>query len=177
MNFIGSVIIACEVGFWVFIVAGLVTRYIFNQKRVGLFLLAMTPVVDLILIIVTSVDIYQGAVPTTAHGIAPIYIAFSIVYGRSMIRWADEHFLYYVKRAGTKPVRRIGMDYAKHSMKGSLQHIVAYVIGGAMLLCMIFYIGNHTDTTALQNTLKLWGVIVLIDNAISITYFIWPRQK
>ncbi|MGM8216269.1 hypothetical protein ACLIA0_11925 [Bacillaceae bacterium W0354] len=177
MNFIAWTIVACEIGFWVFIIAGLVTRYIFNQKKVGLFLLAMTPVVDLILIIVTGIDIYQGAVPTIAHGIAPIYIAISIIFGKSMIKWADERFLYYVKREGAKPVRRIGIDHAKHSMKGSLQHVLAFIIGGAMLLFMIYYIGNNTDTMALQETLKVWGVIVIIDIVISISYFIWPREK
>lgn len=94
-----------------------------------------------------------------------------------MIRWADERFLYYVKREGTKPLRRTGIDHAKHSMKGSLQHVLAYIIGGAMLLFMIYYIGNNADTTALQDLLKFWGVIVVIDNAISVTYFIWPRKK
>lgn len=94
-----------------------------------------------------------------------------------MIRWADERFLYYVKRGATKPVRRIGFDYAKHSMKGSLQHVLAYIIGGAMLLFMIYYIGINADTTALRDILKFWGVIVVIDNAISVTYFISPRKK
>jgi hypothetical protein len=177
MNFIAWTIVACEVGFWVFIIAGLVTRYNFNRKKAGLLLLAMTPAVDLILIIVTSVDIYRGAVPTIAHGIAPIYIAVSIVYGKNIIRWADERFLYYVKREGTKPVRRIGIDHAKHGMKGSLQHVLAYIIGGSILLFMIYYIGNNEDTTALRDILKFWGVIVVIDNAISVTYFIWPRKK
>lgn len=177
MNFIAWTIIACEIGFWVFIIAGLVTRYIFNKRKLGLVLLAMTPVVDLLLFIVTGLDIYRGAVPTFAHAIAPIYIAVSIVYGKSMIRWADERFLYYVKREGTKPIRRIGMDYAKHSMKGSLQHVLAFIIGGAMLLLIVNYIGNKTDTSILQETLRLWGIVVIVDLVFSITYFIFPRKK
>ncbi len=62
-------------------------------------------------------------------------------------------------------------------MKGSLQHILAYMIGGAVLLFMIYYIGNDTDTTVLESTLKFWGIIVIVDNVISLTYFIWPREK
>ncbi|APC47646.1 hypothetical protein BME96_05460 [Virgibacillus halodenitrificans] len=176
MNLVAWLIVVCEISFWVFIIAGLVTRYIFNQKKAGLLLLAMTPLVDVVLFIVTGIDIYRGAVPTIAHSIAPLYIAISIVYGKSMIRWADERFLYYVKREGPKPKRRIGMDYAKHSMKGSLQHVLAYMIGGAMLLFMIYYIGTDVDTTELWATLRVWGIIVIIDNAISISYFIWPRK-
>lgn len=90
---------------------------------------------------------------------------------------ADERFLYYVKREGSKPKRRIGMDYAKHSMKGSLQHVLAYIIGGLLLLFMIFYVGENGNTATLWGTLNTWGIIVLIDIVISITYFIWPRKK
>ncbi len=177
MNFIAWLIVACEISFWIFIIAGLIARYIFNRKTAGLFLLAMIPIVDLVLIVVTSIDIYRGAEITLAHSIAPIYLAVSLVYGKTMINWADERFLYYVKQEGPKPIRRIGMDFAKHSMKGSLQHVLAYIIGGTLLLFMIFYIGDSSKTEILWATLRLWGIIVLIDNAISITYFIWPRKK
>lgn len=137
----------------------------------------MTPVTDLVLIIVTGIDIYHGATPTIAHSVAPAYLALSIVYGKSMIRWSDERFLYYVKREGEKPKRKIGMEYAKHSMSGTLKHILAYIFGGAILLLMIFYIGDKSKTEELWATLNFWGIVVLIDIFISITYFIWPRKK
>lgn len=176
MNFVAWTIVACEVGFWVFIGAGLITRYMFNQKKAGLILLAMTPVIDIILILVTGIDIYLGARATVAHSIAPVYLAISIFFGKSMIRWADERFLYYLKREGPKPVRRIGFGYAKHAMKGSLQHVMAYIFGGALLLLMIYYMGNDSRTEELWNTLSFWGLVVLIDIAISATYFVWPRK-
>ena len=109
MNFIAWMIIAAEIGFWVVIIAGLVTRYIFNKKRLGLFFLALTPVIDLILLLVTAADLYNGATATQVHAIAAIYLGVSIAFGKSMIRWADERFLYYVKKQGTKPVRKYGL--------------------------------------------------------------------
>jgi hypothetical protein len=177
MNLVAWTIVACEIGFWVFIIAGLVTRYVFNLKKAGLFILAMTPVIDLVLIMVTGIDIYHGATATIAHSIAPAYLALTIIFGKDMIKWADERFLYYVKRVGVKPKRKIGMAYAKHSMKGTLKHIVAYIFGGAILLFMIFYIGDESKTEELWATLNFWGIVVLIDIFISITYFIWPRKK
>src|SRR5690606_21338066 len=113
--------------------AGLITRYIFNRKRLGLFFLALTPVLDLFLLIVTANDLYNGATATQVHALAAIYLGVSIAFGKSMIRWADERFVYYIKKQGTKPVRRSGFDYAKHSMKGTLQHVLAFIIGGAFL--------------------------------------------
>jgi len=175
MNFVAWTIVACEIGFWVVIALGLITRYIFNKEKLGFFFLALTPVVDLILLIVTGADLYNGATATFAHSIAAVYIGISIAFGKSMIRWADEHFLYYIKKQGPKPVRKTGWDYARHSMKGSLQHLLSYVIGAALLILMIYFIDNPSRTTELSSTLKFWSIILAVDFFISITYFIWPR--
>ncbi|WP_432362307.1 hypothetical protein [Sporosarcina sp. UB5] len=177
MNFIAWIIIACEIGFWVAIVAGLVTRYIFNNKRLGLFFLALTPVIDLLLLIVTANDLYNGAIATQVHAIAAIYLGVSVAFGKSMIRWADERFLYYVKRQGPKPARKYGLAHVKHSMKGSLQHVLAFLIGGAFLLIMIYLIDDTSKTEALSNMLQLWALILVIDLLISASYFIWPRHE
>lgn len=85
MDFIAWTIIACEIGFWVVILAGLITRYVFNKKRLGLFFLALTPVIDLLLLVVTATDLYNGAVATQVHAIAAIYLGVSIAFGKSMI--------------------------------------------------------------------------------------------
>lgn len=175
MNFIAWMIVACEVGFWIVILLGLVSRYLFNRNKLGLFFFALVPVLDLLLILATAIDIGRGGKPTIAHAIAPLYLGVSLVYGKSMIAWADERFRYYIKREGEKPIKRYGMDYAWHSLKGSLKHILAYVIGGALLLGMIAYVGKAAETEVFWETLKVWGIIVLIDNGISLTYFIWPR--
>ena len=47
-----------------------------------------------------------------------IYIGVSVAFGKSMIQWADERFRYYVVKEGAKPVKRYGLDYAKHYAKG-----------------------------------------------------------
>lgn len=177
MNFIAFTIIACEIGFWVVIILGLTTRYIFNKERLGFFFLALTPVIDLLLLIVTASDLYNGATATQAHAIAAIYLGVSIAFGKSMIRWADEKFLYYIKRQGPKPVRKTGFAYARHSMKGTLQHLLAFIIGAIFLSLLIYLINDPTRTEALSGTLKIWTLALGIDFAISITYFIWPRPE
>lgn len=175
MNFIAWTIIACEVGFWVVILLGLITRYIIKRERLGLFFLALTPVIDLILLVITATDLINGATATMAHAIAAIYLGTSIAFGKSMIRWADEKFLYYVKRQGTKPVRKTGLEYAKHSMIGTLQHLLAYIIGGGLLLVLIYLIDDPSRSEALSGTLKVWSIVLGIDFVISISYYIWPR--
>ncbi|GKV67511.1 putative membrane protein YmcC [Sporosarcina sp. NCCP-2716] len=177
MNFIAWMIAACEIGFWVVILVGMTARYVFNRKRLGLFFLALTPVLDAALLIVTASDLYNGAVATQAHAIAAIYLGVSIAFGKSMIRWADERFLYYVKKQGPKPQKKTGYAHARHSMKGSMQHVLAYLIGGAFLIVMVYLIADNERTEALQQMLKLWTLVLGIDIAISASYFIWPRQE
>src|SRR5699024_10847115 len=98
MNFVAWAIVACEVGFWLFILAGLLVRYIFNQDKLASCLFIMVPVLDLLLIIVTGTDLLRGRTVTMAHSIAPLYLAISVIYGKDMINWADERFLYYIKQ-------------------------------------------------------------------------------
>lgn len=86
------------------IALGLVFRYVFRLEKVGFIFLALTPVIDLVLLIVTTVDLMNGAVAGYPHAIAAVYIAVSLVFGRSMIRWFDEKFRYYVMKRGEKPV-------------------------------------------------------------------------
>ena len=57
----------CEIAFWFVILLGLVTRYILNQQTLGLFFLALTPIIDLILIITTVVDLMNGATNLKCH--------------------------------------------------------------------------------------------------------------
>lgn len=176
MNLIAWVIVACEIGFWVVILAGLITRYIFNRQSLGLFLLALTPVIDLVLLIVTSVDLYNGATATQVHAIAAIYLGVSVAFGKSMIQWADVRFLYYVKKQGTKPVRKTGMDFARHSIKGSFQHLLGFLIGAAFLVIMIYLINDPNKTEALSGTLKVWTLVLGLDFVVSLSYFIWQRK-
>lgn len=176
LSLIAWLIIASEIGFWVVIVLGLITRYIFKRNKLGLFFLALTPVIDLVLLIATSVDLYNGATATQVHGIAAVYIGVSIAFGKSMIRWADERFLYYIAKQGPKPVKRYGMDYAKHYFKSWLRHALAYAIGVGLLFGLVYFIDDPSRTEALSGTIKVWSIVLAIDFIFSVSYFIWPKN-
>ena len=177
VNLIAWTIVACEIAFWVVIILGLVTRYILNKNRLGLFFLALTPVIDLLLLIITTVDLSRGAVATMAHAIAAVYIGVSIGFGKSMITWADERFRYYITKEGPKPVKRYGYDYAIHYLKGFARHLLSYIIGAGFLLGMIHLIDDAARTEALSQVWKVWSLALGIDFVISISYFIWPPGR
>ena len=56
-----AVIAACEIGFWVLLAAGLVTRYLLRQPKAGLVLLAGVPLVDVVMLVASVIDIRQGS--------------------------------------------------------------------------------------------------------------------
>lgn len=177
MNFVAWMIIVCEVAFWVVIGAGLLTRYVLRLDKIGLFLLALTPVIDLILLVITSIDLNFGAIATIPHAIAAVYIGVSLAFGRSMIKWADEHFQYYIMKQGPQPIKRYGTEYAIHYLKSFLRHIFAFAIGAGLLTATIYWLNNPAQTEALSKVLRLWSIVLVIDFIFAITYFIWPKNK
>ncbi len=178
MNYIVWMIIACEIAFWIAIIAGLVSRYLWKKEKAGLTLLAMTPVIDLILLLLAGFDLNRGAEATAAHGVAAIYIGSSIAFGKSMIAWADQRFQYYIlKQQESKPQKRYGYQYARHYAKGWLRHILAFAIGAGLLAATIFIIGDAERTEALTGIIRVWGLVLGVDTLATISYFIWPRQR
>lgn len=176
LNFVAWMIVACEIAFWVVIGCGLVARYVLKRSKLGFFLFALTPVIDLLLVVITGLDLYHGATATKAHALAAVYIGVSIAFGSSMIKWADERFQYYVTRQGAKPIRRFGLEHAKHYLKSWVRHLLAYLIGAALLAGLIYLIQDPARTEALDAILRVWTAVLGIDLLIAITYFIWPKK-
>ncbi|CDN42316.1 Uncharacterized membrane protein YmcC [Paenibacillus sp. P22] len=170
-------IIACEIAFWVFVAAGLACRYLLRRKRLGAALLIATPLIDVVLLAAALWDIRSGAAATAAHGIAAIYIGASIAFGHSMIAWADAQF-HHRFSGGPAPAKppKHGTAHAARERKGWLRHLLAYAIGGAILLGMTALAGDAAETDALIKVLRTWTLVLAIDFAISFSYTLWPRK-
>jgi hypothetical protein len=177
LSIVGWMIVFCEVAFWVVIILGLVARYIFKREKLGLVLLALTPLIDLLLLITAGIDLYRGAVATQVHAIAAVYIGVSIAFGKSMIEWADQRFQYYVTKQGEKPKKLYGIEYSKQYFKSWVRHLIAYAIGATLLAGLIFWIGDATRTEALSGMLRFWSFVLVIDLVIAISHFIWPKKE
>ena len=88
-----AVIVACEVGFWVVLLAGFTARYLLRRPRLGAALLVCVPLADLVLLVASALDLrYVGGQADLAHGLAAIYLGVSVAWGHSMVRWADARF-------------------------------------------------------------------------------------
>lgn len=99
-----ALIVGCEIAFWVILAAGLAARYLLRRARLGAALLICVPIVDLVLLVATVIDLAGGATAEFGHGLAAAYIGFSVAFGHGLIRWADEWFAH--RFAGGPPPRR-----------------------------------------------------------------------
>jgi peptidoglycan/LPS O-acetylase OafA/YrhL len=171
-------IIAGEIMFWVLVLGGLVCRYIFQKKKLGAFFLWSTPIVDLVILLVTIVDLRNGGTADFVHGLAAIYIGVTFVFGKSMIDWADKRFAHRYNN-GPEPQKppKYGKTHAKKERKQWIQHLFAWMIGCGLLSILIWVTGDESRTSQLMYTISLWTIILVIDFLISFSYTIWPREN
>ena len=94
-----ALIVACEVGFWLMLGAGLVARYPLSMRRTSTVLLVGTPMLDVVLLVATVFDLRGGAAATVVHGLGAAYLGFSVAFGHGIIRWADQRFAHRLGRA------------------------------------------------------------------------------
>ncbi|WP_030529497.1 hypothetical protein [Phycicoccus jejuensis] len=171
-----AVIVTCEVMFWVLVLAGLATRYLLRRPQVGGWLLVAAPLVDLVLLVATVLDLRGGATATTAHALAAVYLGVSVGFGHSMVRWADERFAHrFAGGPAPAPRPRAGRAHAARERRGFLRHLVAYAVGASLLGVGILVIGDAARTEALLGTLRLWSLVVAVDGVVSLSYSVRPR--
>jgi hypothetical protein len=170
-------ILAGEIAFWAFVLAGLAARYLLRGPRLGLALLLMTPVVDLVLVAATVIDLRAGATADFFHGLAAIYVVVSIAFGHRMIRWADERFAH--RYAGGPPLKwppKYGPEHARREREGWYRHLLAWAVGSALLFGMVILVGDPDRTQSLSARAALWALILAIDFVWSFSYTLWPGK-
>lgn len=82
-------IVACEVGFWLVLAAGLAIRYGLRRPAASTWVLRCVPVVDVALLVAVAADIAGGAEVGQVHRLAGIYLGVTVAFGHSVIAWAD----------------------------------------------------------------------------------------
>jgi hypothetical protein len=172
-----GLIVAAEIAFWALLVSGLATRYLLRRPRLGLALLAATPVVDLVLLVATTIDLRQGGEAALPHALAAVYIGVSVAWGKRMVGWADVRFAHRFA-GGPPPERaaRTGRAHAARQRREWLRHLTAWGAGTALLGIGVLVAGDPDRSLALLNVAALWTLILAVDFAISFSYTLWPRR-
>ncbi|MCX5423715.1 hypothetical protein [Streptomyces sp. NBC_00078] len=172
-----GLIVACEVGFWVLLAAGLAVRYLLKWRRTSVALLWCEPVLEAVLFVVTTMDLGNGAEPSWEHGLAALYVGCTVAYGPYTIRRLDGHAAHRLAGAPRPPrPPRYGMARARHEGALWLRTLLAAVVACALLQAAIRYVGDG-DTSTLRSfqwaSLRALG----IHGLIALTYLIWPKKQ
>lgn len=157
-------IVACEVGFWVLLGAGLLARYLLRLRRTSNALLLATPVVDVVLLVVAVLDLARGGEATTAHALGAVYLGFSVAFGHSVIRWADQRVAH--RFAGGPPPwtpPKSGPGKVAHEWREWGKCLLGCSIAAAVLAVLAFVVGEPSETGVLwREWLPRLGTITAI---------------
>ncbi|MFI5966144.1 hypothetical protein ACIA8J_28770 [Streptomyces asoensis] len=171
-----ALVVACEVAFWVLLAAGLALRYLLRMPRLGLALLLCEPLLEAVLFAVTAVDLRNGAEPDWRHGLAAVYIGFTVGLGRSTVRWADARFAHRFA-GGPPPVRppRHGRARAVHEWKVAGRWTLAALTAAALLEAAVRYVGADGDTGSLRDWQLRMVWVVGVNLVIALSYTLFPK--
>src|SRR5215475_5963343 len=151
-----ALIVACEVAFWVALLSGLACRYLLHWIRLSWFLLLCVPLIDLVLLTLTVLDLRNGNNATFAHGLAAAYVGFTVAFGPIMIDWTDQRFAH---RFGggpppSKPPTR-GWVSVLYELKLWARCLMAVCIIYLLLFAVIALVDQPDKTQALENWFRI----------------------
>ncbi len=158
-----GLIIGCEAAFWVVLVAALAARYLLKREKLSRVLLLALPVVDLLLLAFTALDLRSGTPAAFAHGLATAYVGFTIAFGGIMVDWADQRFAHrFASGPVPVPAPTRGWRAVRYELALWLRSIVAWVITLLLLVGLIAWVDDVTDTRELYLWFRIaFGSVIL----------------
>jgi hypothetical protein len=172
-----ALIVACEIGFWVLLGAGLAARYLLRARALSAALLISVPLVDVVLLAATALDLRRGGEAGLTHGLAAVYIGVSLAYGHQLMDWADQRFAHRFA-GGPAPVRppRTGRAHAARERRQWLRHLLAFAVAATVLAVLTLIVGDPGRTVPLWAVMVPWSVALVIDFIVAFSYTLSPRS-
>lgn len=168
---------ACEVAFWVLVGAGLAARYVLRAERLSTVLLLLVPVVDVVLVTASLFDVAQGARPGLTHGLAAVYLGFTVAFGHSLVRWADARFAH--RFAGGPPPPRppeFGAERVAYEWREWGRAALAWAISVAVLAATALVAGTGVPPVVDWSGDPLWSWAARPGLVVVIWFVGWPLR-
>ena len=172
-----ALVVACEIGFWVLLGAGLAARYLLRARALSTALLICVPLIDVVLLAATAIDLRGGAEAGTQHGLAAVYIGVSVAFGHQLAGWADQRFAHRFA-GGPAPVRppRTGRAHAARERRQWLRHLLAFAVAATVLAVLTLIVGDPDRTVPLWAVMAPWSIVLVIDFIVAFSYTASPRR-
>ncbi|MEE1841953.1 MULTISPECIES: hypothetical protein [unclassified Streptomyces] len=173
-----TLIVLCEVAFWVLLAAGLALRYLAKKPGTGAAVLLCEPLLEVVLLVVTAVDLKNGAQPDWKHGLAAVYIGFTVGLGHSTISWVDARVAHRFA-GGPPPVKppKYGRARAVHEWKVAARWTAAAVTALALLQAAIWYVGGDGDVSSLRSWQQTMLFVLGLNLVIALSYTLFPKRE
>lgn len=169
------VIIACEIAFWVFLGAGLVSRYLLDLRKLGATFLACALLVNLVLLVAAIVDLRSGATADFAHGLGAVYLGFTIAFGHGILRWADVRFAHrFAGGPPPEPSPKYGWPHVIGVWKEFGKVVVMWGVTCALLFGAVAFVGDPSRTEVLR---QFMGLISIAAVAWFVFGPLWGRSS
>lgn len=166
-----GVIIGCEIGFWVVLAVGLLARYALRKPTLSTVLLVCVPLVDLVLVTVSIVDLRTGGTAATTHSLAAAYLGVSVAFGPEMVRRADARFAHrYGEGPKPEPPPKHGAAKVRHEWTMWTRCLVALLLSCALALLMFLLAAPGSDPLA------LWNFQVQLAIVTAVWFVGWPLR-
>ncbi|MET7644539.1 hypothetical protein ABZS83_12990 [Streptomyces sp. NPDC005426] len=173
-----TLIVLCEIAFWVLLAAGLTLRYALKRPRLGAAVLLCEPLLEVVLLVVTAVDLKHGAAPDWKHGLAAVYIGFTLGLGHSTVKWIDARVAHRFA-GGPPPVKppKYGRARAVHEWRVAGRWTVAAVTALALLQAAVWYVGGDGDVASLRSWQRTMLFVLGINLVIAASYTLFPKPE
>ncbi|WP_328632390.1 hypothetical protein [Streptomyces sp. NBC_00356] len=171
-----TLIIACEVGFWVLLAAGLALRYWAKMPRASVAVLLCEPLLEIVLFVVTAIDLKNGAEPDWKHGLAAVYIGYSVALGHYTIKWADVRVAHRFAGGPPPSTPKYGVPRAIHEWKLAARWTLAAVIAMGLLQGAIWYVDGDGSTDSLAAWQQKMLFLIAINVIIALSYTVFPKK-
>ena len=145
-----ALILACEIGFWVVLLVALTVRYLLAKERLSHALLLCLPLIDILLLAFTAMDLRRGSTATFAHGLAAAYVGFTLAFGGITVKWADAHFAHQFA-SGPVPAKApsAGWSAVRYELNLWGRCIVACIVTMVLIEALVQFLGSTEATLPL----------------------------
>ncbi|MCG7287248.1 hypothetical protein MHY85_14880 [Cellulomonas sp. ACRRI] len=158
-NPVALLVVACEVAFWVFLAAAVVARYVLRRRRLSTVLLLCEPLLEVVLVVATVGDLLRGSEATWTHGLAALYLGFTVAFGKRTVHavdaWVAHRFF-----GGPEPVRppKHGPVRVRYEWALWLRVLLAWAVAWAVLGVLMLVASGAGEAAAQQREVLLgWG--------------------
>ncbi|MDT0319745.1 hypothetical protein [Streptomyces millisiae] len=170
-------IVAAEIAFWVVLAAGLAVRYLLRRQRASTVLLLAVPLIDVALLAATAWDLRSGGEPSYTHGLAALYLGFTVAYGHSVIAWADRHAAHRLGGGPRPPKLELyGRERTAYEWRIWTRTLLAAAVTVVVIEAMILFVDDPDAATPLRSTEGAAARAVGIHALVALYYMIWPGK-